>query len=73
MSQTHEIDPIKIPFLTVFLTAASFPGSFLIEILDESSKILFKAYFMNEINELKMAINSLKQQVNCGDKLVLKK
>ena len=73
MSQTHEIDPIKIPFLTVFLAAASFSRSFLIEVHDEGSKILFKAYFMNEINELKMAINSLKQQVNCGDKLVLKK
>ena len=30
-----------------------------------------KAYFMNEIDELKKEIKSLKQQVNCRDKLVV--
>ena len=29
-----------------------------------------RAYFMNEIDELKKEIKSLKQQVNCRDKLV---
>ena len=32
--------------------------------------VVIKAYFTNEIDELKKEIKSLKQQVNCEDKIV---